>query len=161
MKVALYIPGTWEEPKQRQILASFQDFQPEVSERAAIGAGATGLQPELDLLIEIAKLLATGFVAAIGKDAWERLKSALRKTNTIKPDSFGQGTPAEVTQHLPLRGELIWYLKFEDATVLVTLPLSFEEMERALELLPDYIDSVTSSDSKFHRLWWDHGKWVS
>jgi hypothetical protein len=102
----------------------------------------------------------------MGKDAYERLKAAIRKLSKIKPDHWGQGIPPEITNRFPLDGVLVWGHDFQDLRALLILPLSSDQVDQALDALPDALDRayanagvVGDSRQRFVRLNWYDGRW--
>lgn len=84
-RLDLYIwPG---DSKEKEDIHNFQgSLQVKMDIKAAIGAGASGLLPELNLLlIAGATLLTAGFLNAVGADGWKLIKKGVVKLATRKP----------------------------------------------------------------------------
>lgn len=167
VKAFVYVSKAyWDEENQNTIIDSFEEFAVEHDKKAAIGAGADGLLPSLDVLIVISAALGTavgnvagGFLNAIGEDAWKALKASFKKAKKVKPDRFGQ----EFSKHidLPRESEIIWWIHFDNAAFLIHLPGDYEEWDDAFETLPNAIEETFLNDPGASRLLWDDGKWKS
>lgn len=166
IKVYMYVSDfNWEEDTKKKLLDSFKDFDVTHDKKAAIGAGASGPLPELNILIDVQTALGTaigvitgGFLVAIGEDTWNALKKALKSVKDIKPDKMDPSLPKEMK--FPLKSEIIWWNHFTDISFLVHLPTAnSQEFEEALDKLPEAIDIAVKTDKNFSRLIWNNGEW--
>lgn len=152
----------WDDAKTEELIEAFEHLSTSKDKKAAIGAGASGILPELNVLIEFAstpfaQLLVAGFVGAMGGDVWELLKKGLLKAIKVKPkpqdlSEYGKGTTTEF--------ELNLWIHLADESFLMTLVLSDEkEIEQAINQLPQGIDKAVKSGKEFRRLYWMDGEW--
>jgi hypothetical protein len=78
VSVSFFVPDQWGPVKREQIGNALREVNGKREDTAPTFAGATGLQPELSLLLQAAgALFAGGFLAAMGKDAYEGVKAAI------------------------------------------------------------------------------------
>ncbi len=157
--IELYI---WSEKylgNKQKIDNQFSPLIIKVDQKAAIGAGASGLLPELGLLLVVATALnvATGFLNAVGADAWEIIKKGISKLADRKPDRKDLSVPHYKG---PVQYELIWWIYFEDIKILIIIGLSSEEeVVVALNYLPESINSAFKDGTEFSRLMWNGKSW--
>jgi hypothetical protein len=161
VSVSFYVPEQWGSDKREQIGNALREVNAKREETAPTFAGATGLQPELSLLVQAAgALVAAGFLAALGEDIYKGLKAAIRKVSRVRPDTWGQGMPPEVTVRFTLQGVLIWGFEFQDLRAVLILPLDPDQVDLALDALPKAIDQLFEKKRpRFLRLEWADGKW--
>lgn len=160
-RIQIYI---WPEEyldKNEQTSAQFSYIPIKVDRKAAIGAGASGILPELNLLIIIASsLIASGFLNAVGADAWKILKKGISKFATKKPNKKGLMLPPNFEGYICY--QLIFWIHFNDVKLLIIMNLtSVKEVYEGLDTLPEKIDYLYSSKTEFSRLFWNGKKWES
>jgi hypothetical protein len=165
--VSFYVPEQWGREKREQIGDALREVNAKREDTAPTFAGASGLQPELSLLVQAATaLVAAGFLTAMGEDIWKGLKAAIRKVSKIRPDTWGQDLPPEISVGFPLQGVLLWGLEFQGLRALLILPLEADQVDRALDALPEAMDRayakapIGKSRQRFVRLHWDEGRWT-
>ena len=161
MNIAIYIwvnKDYWNSTKIQAIKEAFPTISTKEDIKAAIGAGASGQLPELNLLVVIPGLIATGFLTAVGEDVWKLLKTGVKKITRIKPDRLDPNIPKQL--NFPLASALIWWMHFRDKQFLITLNTTDEkEMDKALEKLPDFIDEALKEDNNIVRIAWYDNQW--
>lgn len=163
MEVSIYIwpdETAWGRRKSATLEECFRPLKVELDQKAAIGAGASGLLPELGLLIVIGGVLkiAEGFLNSIGEDIWSYIKRGLLRAAKVKP----KRQDVSVREHGRSNGyaELIWYLRFSNKEILVTIVFKEDgELKKALDSLPEAIDEVIRSGRDFGRIYWIGSKW--
>jgi|SRR5688572_18631501 len=161
VKVSLFVPDNWSPGKRREIVGAFGDVKAVHQTQPGMGAGASGIPPELQLFLTAAGAgIAGGFLQAIGADVWRAIKAGLRKTAKVKPDKLSW-VPPELEGSVPLEGVLIWWLKFSDLNVLVIVPLNEDAIEAAVDSLPAAIDRIyfKKGGPDFLRLHWEEDEW--
>lgn len=153
------LPQIYGDEGVSRILEAFKEMNPD-TERGQMGAGASGLIPELAMcLIAGASLVGVGFLNAMGEDIYKLLKSSIIKLVKIKPNKNLPSLPpnykGEVYTHL------IWWIYFKDTRILLELNLQNEkDVEEALNKLPEAVDKLTLKEgSNFIRLFWDGKSW--
>lgn len=147
-KVIIWPTPEWEIPALKK---SFSRLNLEVDQKAAIGAGADGNLPEINILIELAAIsFATGFMRAMGADAWHKLKDSIKKAWENKPKKVSN------------LASFVWWTHFKDKQVIIVFAGSDEELELALELLPKAFDAASKLDPDFNRFDWagDKKAWM-
>ncbi len=159
-RLDLYIwPG---DSKEKEDIHNFQgSLQVKMDIKAAIGAGASGLLPELNLLlIAGATLLTAGFLNAVGADGWKLIKKGVVKLATRKPSKKELEVSLPPDYKGPIQYELIWWIHFEDTKILILIGLSSpQEVAEAISDLPQAIDLAFQIGGDFSRLIWSGTKW--
>ena len=165
-KVNVYIwpdKPAWNKEKADKLVSAFKPLSAKVDKRAAIGAGADGLLPALNILFDffnthMGQLLITGFVGAIGGNVWDLLKKGLLKAVKVKPKP--QDLSVYGLKESKGYAELIWYLRFSNKKILITIVIKEgTDFEKALDKLPQAIDEAIKSDKEFGRIYWFDSKW--
>jgi len=148
----------WTENQLKDITSSFKPYQIKLDRKAAIGAGASGLFPEFHLLLTVSvAIIANGFLSAVGEDAWNAIKNGIKRIRKTKPIKIPEGVPKEYRQ---IELDLIWWIQTEDANFMVFIKSdSSNEIELALNLLPQAIDDALGKNMDFSRLFWNGKSW--
>lgn len=148
----------WTNEQLEEISNSFQPNKVKSDIKAAIGAGASGLYPEFNLLLLLSfSIIAHGFLSAMGEDVWKAVKRGVKKILKTKPVKIPEDLPEEYRKY---ELDLIWWIQSEDASFMVFIKSDSEqEVNFALELLPQVIDIALASNKKFSRIAWNGKSW--
>lgn len=157
--IELYI---WPNVLEGNGKAASDNFKPLVIKediKAAIGAGASGLLPELNLLLVVtSSLILSGFLNAVGEDGWKLIKKGVAKLANKKPQKNELSLPPNFKGSIQY--ELIWWIHFNDTRILIIIGLSSEsEVLVAMNLLPQAIDAAFKEGGEFSRLVWNGKNW--
>lgn len=153
-----YSQDRWTKKDNKEIKEELKNLGFRKDIKAAIGAGAQGMIPELNLLLIISgSIIASGFLTAIGEDTWKFLKRTLLD---FKHRDHEKPKDSEENRFENKGVELIWWIHYGERKMLITLAVTNRsEADKALELLPNEIDKIVSSDSEASRLLWNGNKW--
>lgn len=143
------------------IKQSFSDLSVEKNKDAAIGAGASGLNPEIQLLLYvIGGQIAGGFLQKVGSDIWDKIKTVFSKIAEMKPKMDKGGYPEDLLKNHAFNFDLLLHIRTERQHYLVMVTLdSKENVSKALSLLPEYMDKIIQSDEQVHRIFWTKNGW--
>ncbi|MEK7559140.1 MAG: hypothetical protein AAB521_02435 [Patescibacteria group bacterium] len=160
-KISFYIKprkDIYGETGYENILKAFSRLNPSTKE-GELGAGASGLMPELDMFVKsVAPLIVAGFLGAIGGDIYDLIKKGIMKIVDVKPIRKSVVLPenfkGEIYSHL------VFWIYFKDYRLLIELDLkSKDEVKRALDSLPAAVNKVIKNGKDFSRLIWNGSNW--
>lgn len=150
--------GCWLDNQLSEIENTFDTLNLEPDKKAAIGAGASGLLPEFNLLLIFSlTLIGNGFLTAIGEDAWKLIKRGVVKILETTPAKMPHDIPSEYQKG---NLDLIWWMQFDDVSFMVALTTkSTEEAMKALDMVPVAIDRALLNQEQFSRIVWIDNEW--
>lgn len=140
---------------------SFHDLSVEKNRDAAIGAGASGLNPEIQLLLYFIGIqVAGGFLQKVGSDIWDKIKTLFCRISEMKPKMERCGYPKDFMKNHAFNFDLLIHLYTERQQYLIIITLENSvNVSKALSLLPDFLDKIIQSDEQVHRIFWTKNGW--